>query len=335
MRIPEYYVRDVEVVSSNLTAPTILKPLPFRGGKCVSAPRFPLSGMVADSFGPSIPAPESQTKSGVRWIAPNRSSKMRIPPQREAVHDPIRSCSIRVQRAPQAIGYDSPDRRRLFVGFNLCSTSRIVRTASSRAIFCSSSGAIVTKAFFALCGPHVISSDSARRLRTTQTHQRPDYSRSYRRAVTLAPSRMVSGGLKDDCRRFCSTGTHFGDEHEPRLDRPAGNAAARERQDRTQHNRDNPRSALLEVLAPWISEPTSRHTATRMRPTPTKTAPPRGCTAGVEFAGRRSAQSGTRSSSSRSHTSASLSLGARQSLRGESEPPEPTFGPLGIAERLN
>jgi hypothetical protein len=29
------------------------------------------------------------------------------------------------------------------------------------------------------------------------------------------------------------------------------------------------------------------------------------------------------------------SLGARQSLRGDSEPPEPTLGPFGIAERLN
>ena len=29
------------------------------------------------------------------------------------------------------------------------------------------------------------------------------------------------------------------------------------------------------------------------------------------------------------------SLGARQSLRGDSEPPDPTFGPLGMAERLN
>src|SRR5947208_16565256 len=44
---------------------------------------------------------------------------------------------------------------------------------------------------------------------------------------------------------------------------------------------------------------------------------------------------GTFSLSSLSQTSASESLGARQSPRGESEPPEPTFGPLGIAERLN
>ncbi len=44
---------------------------------------------------------------------------------------------------------------------------------------------------------------------------------------------------------------------------------------------------------------------------------------------------GTFCRNSLSHTSASESLGARQSPRGESEPPEPTFGPLGIAERLN
>jgi hypothetical protein len=36
-----------------------------------------------------------------------------------------------------------------------------------------------------------------------------------------------------------------------------------------------------------------------------------------------------------SHTAASLSLGARQSPRGESDPPEPTLGPLGTQERLN
>jgi hypothetical protein len=39
--------------------------------------------------------------------------------------------------------------------------------------------------------------------------------------------------------------------------------------------------------------------------------------------------------SSSNQTVASESLGARQSPRGESEPPEPTFGPFGIAERLN
>src|SRR5687768_16964772 len=46
-------------------------------------------------------------------------------------------------------------------------------------------------------------------------------------------------------------------------------------------------------------------------------------------------QSGTLRRSSSSHSVASPSLGARQSPRGESEPPEPTLGPLGIAERLN
>lgn len=41
------------------------------------------------------------------------------------------------------------------------------------------------------------------------------------------------------------------------------------------------------------------------------------------------------SPSAESHASAEESLGARQSPRGESEPPELTFGPLGSAERLN
>ena len=44
---------------------------------------------------------------------------------------------------------------------------------------------------------------------------------------------------------------------------------------------------------------------------------------------------GTLFSSSSSHTSAVESLGARQSPRGDSEPPEPTLGALGMAERLN
>jgi hypothetical protein len=44
---------------------------------------------------------------------------------------------------------------------------------------------------------------------------------------------------------------------------------------------------------------------------------------------------GTFSSSSASHVVASESLGARQSPRGDSDPPEPTFGPFGIALRLN
>jgi hypothetical protein len=44
---------------------------------------------------------------------------------------------------------------------------------------------------------------------------------------------------------------------------------------------------------------------------------------------------GTLARNSSSHTVAGESLGARQSLRGESEPPEPTLGPFGIAERLN
>src|ERR1700736_2077635 len=46
-------------------------------------------------------------------------------------------------------------------------------------------------------------------------------------------------------------------------------------------------------------------------------------------------ESGTLGSRSSSHTVATASLGARQSPRGESEPPEPTLGPFGIADRLN
>ena len=38
---------------------------------------------------------------------------------------------------------------------------------------------------------------------------------------------------------------------------------------------------------------------------------------------------------SSSHVRADMSEGARQSPRGESEPPAETFGPLGSAERLN
>ena len=44
---------------------------------------------------------------------------------------------------------------------------------------------------------------------------------------------------------------------------------------------------------------------------------------------------GTLASSSASQVSACESLGARQSPRGESEPPDATFGPFGMAERLN
>ena len=46
------------------------------------------------------------------------------------------------------------------------------------------------------------------------------------------------------------------------------------------------------------------------------------------------AQSGMRSQSF-NQGAAEASLGARQSPRGESEPPEETFGPFGTAERLN
>ena len=46
-------------------------------------------------------------------------------------------------------------------------------------------------------------------------------------------------------------------------------------------------------------------------------------------------QSGTWQRSSSSQGSASESAGARQSPRGLSEPPEPTFGPFGRHERLN
>src|SRR5437016_5145673 len=49
----------------------------------------------------------------------------------------------------------------------------------------------------------------------------------------------------------------------------------------------------------------------------------------------RQHQPGTFSRSSMSQTVASESLGARQSPRGESDPPEPTLGPFGMAVRLN
>ena len=45
--------------------------------------------------------------------------------------------------------------------------------------------------------------------------------------------------------------------------------------------------------------------------------------------------SGTSDSSSSSHTLALASDGARQSPRGDSEPPDEILGPLGSAERLN
>src|SRR5579864_400784 len=45
--------------------------------------------------------------------------------------------------------------------------------------------------------------------------------------------------------------------------------------------------------------------------------------------------SGTPASSSSSHTVAWASEGARQSPRGDKEPPDEIFGPLGRAERLN
>jgi hypothetical protein len=44
---------------------------------------------------------------------------------------------------------------------------------------------------------------------------------------------------------------------------------------------------------------------------------------------------GTFARNSSSHTVASESLGARQSPRGLSDPPEPTFGPFGRQLRLN
>jgi len=44
---------------------------------------------------------------------------------------------------------------------------------------------------------------------------------------------------------------------------------------------------------------------------------------------------GTPASSSSSHTLAFASDGARQSPRGDKEPPDEIFGPLGSAERLN
>ncbi len=49
----------------------------------------------------------------------------------------------------------------------------------------------------------------------------------------------------------------------------------------------------------------------------------------------QSSSSGTFARSSASQVVASESLGARQSPRGDSEPPEPTLGPLGTQLRLN
>ena len=48
-----------------------------------------------------------------------------------------------------------------------------------------------------------------------------------------------------------------------------------------------------------------------------------------------SVQPGTLRSSSSSQGWAEESLGARQSPRGDKDPPEPTLGPFGMAERLN
>ena len=50
---------------------------------------------------------------------------------------------------------------------------------------------------------------------------------------------------------------------------------------------------------------------------------------------QHSIYAGTLRRNSSSQIVASESLGARQSPRGESEPPEPTLGPLGSADRLN
>jgi hypothetical protein len=54
-----------------------------------------------------------------------------------------------------------------------------------------------------------------------------------------------------------------------------------------------------------------------------------------EFAPAGYSLSGTPASSSSSQTLAVASEGARQSPRGDSEPPEEILGPLGNAERLN
>ena len=55
----------------------------------------------------------------------------------------------------------------------------------------------------------------------------------------------------------------------------------------------------------------------------------------LEVGVRIAAQASGTFSSSASQAAASPSLGARQSPRGESEPPEPTFGAFGTQERLN
>ena len=56
---------------------------------------------------------------------------------------------------------------------------------------------------------------------------------------------------------------------------------------------------------------------------------------GLTLPQRAQSSSGTRSRSSASQVVAEPSLGARQSPRGDSDPPDPTFGAFGIAERLN
>src|SRR4029077_20097442 len=59
-----------------------------------------------------------------------------------------------------------------------------------------------------------------------------------------------------------------------------------------------------------------------------------GCGVG-RFLFIKNCRQGIRVRTSSSHAPASASLGARQSPRGLSEPPDPTFGPLGRHDRLN
>jgi hypothetical protein len=52
-----------------------------------------------------------------------------------------------------------------------------------------------------------------------------------------------------------------------------------------------------------------------------------------QLAAAAHSRSGTEACSWSSHVVAEPSLGARQSPRGDNDPPDPTFGALGMAER--
>jgi hypothetical protein len=72
------------------------------------------------------------------------------------------------------------------------------------------------------------------------------------------------------------------------------------------------------TVAPPVTPRTAPHFSTRRRSTRQRTNKLQGTL-----------------SSSANHAAADESLGARQSPRGDNDPPELTFGPFGMAERLN